>query len=51
MFVLRHRELVGGGKEDLQEIARVIVLNMVGVFSPVLEHQTSFIFQAFDVIS
>ncbi|KAK4271150.1 hypothetical protein QN277_019886 [Acacia crassicarpa] len=29
VFVLRHRELVGGGKEDLQQIAHVIVLNMV----------------------
>ncbi|THF94993.1 hypothetical protein TEA_024813 [Camellia sinensis var. sinensis] len=29
VFVLRHRSLVGGGKEDLQHIARVIVLNMV----------------------
>lgn len=29
VFVLRHRSLVGGGKEDLQQIAHVIVLNMV----------------------
>ncbi|KAI4296255.1 hypothetical protein L6164_036229 [Bauhinia variegata] len=29
VFVLRHRELVGRGKEDLMHIAQVIVLNMV----------------------
>ncbi|KAF7803641.1 RHOMBOID-like protein 10, chloroplastic isoform X1 [Senna tora] len=29
VFVLRHRELVGGGKEDLQHIAHILVLNMV----------------------
>ncbi|KAK7302444.1 hypothetical protein RJT34_13334 [Clitoria ternatea] len=29
VFVLRHKDLVGGGKEDLQHIARVIALNMV----------------------
>ncbi|XP_057431538.1 RHOMBOID-like protein 10, chloroplastic isoform X2 [Lotus japonicus] len=34
VFVLRHRDIVGGGKEDLQHIARVIVLNMViGILS------------------
>ncbi|KAE8009071.1 hypothetical protein FH972_005527 [Carpinus fangiana] len=29
VFVTRHRQLVGGGKEELQHIVRVIVLNMV----------------------
>ncbi|KAK9110266.1 hypothetical protein Sjap_018326 [Stephania japonica] len=29
VFVLRHRSLVGGGKQDLQHVAHVIVLNMV----------------------
>ncbi|XP_072974417.1 RHOMBOID-like protein 10, chloroplastic isoform X1 [Typha angustifolia] len=29
VFVLRHRELVGGGKQDLEHIAHVIALNMV----------------------
>ncbi|ONK60895.1 uncharacterized protein A4U43_C08F23820 [Asparagus officinalis] len=29
VFVLRHRSLLGGGKQDLEEIARVIALNMV----------------------
>ncbi|XP_054800363.1 RHOMBOID-like protein 10, chloroplastic isoform X2 [Prosopis cineraria] len=29
VFVLRHRELVGGGQEDLQHIAHIIVLNMI----------------------
>ncbi|KAF7142753.1 hypothetical protein RHSIM_Rhsim05G0118600 [Rhododendron simsii] len=29
VFILRHRGLIGGGTEDLQHIARVIVLNMV----------------------
>ncbi|XP_061337204.1 RHOMBOID-like protein 10, chloroplastic [Gastrolobium bilobum] len=29
VFVLRHKDLVGGGKEDLQQIARIIALNMV----------------------
>ncbi|KAL7001999.1 hypothetical protein U1Q18_003147 [Sarracenia purpurea var. burkii] len=34
VFILRHRGLVGGGKEDLQHIARVIVLNMgIGLLS------------------
>ncbi|KAL5156993.1 RHOMBOID-like protein 10, chloroplastic [Glycine soja] len=28
-FVLRHKDLVGGGKKDLQHIAQVIALNMV----------------------
>lgn len=34
MFVLRHRDIVGGGKEDLQHIVRVIALNMVSFFIP-----------------
>ena len=29
VFILRHRGLVRGGKEDLRHIAHVIVLNMV----------------------
>ncbi|TKY71328.1 RHOMBOID protein 10 [Spatholobus suberectus] len=29
VFVLRHKDLVGGGKEHLQHIAQVIALNMV----------------------
>ncbi|KAJ7968087.1 RHOMBOID-like protein [Quillaja saponaria] len=29
VFVLRHRSIVGGGREDLQHIAQVIILNMV----------------------
>jgi hypothetical protein len=29
VFVTRHRQLVGGGKKELQHIVRVIVLNMV----------------------
>ncbi|XP_020221451.1 RHOMBOID-like protein 10, chloroplastic isoform X1 [Cajanus cajan] len=29
VFVLRHKDIVGGGKEGLQHIAQVIVLNMV----------------------
>ncbi|KAF6145664.1 hypothetical protein GIB67_001477 [Kingdonia uniflora] len=29
VFVLRHRNLIGGGKDDLQQIAHVLVLNMV----------------------
>lgn len=29
VFVLRHKSLLGGGKQDLQQIARVIALNMV----------------------
>ncbi|MED6119521.1 RHOMBOID-like protein 10, chloroplastic [Stylosanthes scabra] len=29
VFVLRHKDIVGGGKEDLQHIAHVIALNMV----------------------
>ncbi|KAH1051894.1 hypothetical protein AAZX31_08G183100 [Glycine max] len=29
VFVLRHKDLVGGGKKDLQHIAQVIALNMV----------------------
>uniref|UniRef100_A0A0R0FW66 Peptidase S54 rhomboid domain-containing protein n=1 Tax=Glycine max TaxID=3847 RepID=A0A0R0FW66_SOYBN len=34
VFVLRHKDLVGGGKKDLQHIAQVIALNMVtGLFS------------------
>ncbi|PRQ19918.1 putative rhomboid protease [Rosa chinensis] len=34
VFVMRHRGLVGGGKEDLKHIAYVIVLNMsIGLFS------------------
>ncbi|PIA28467.1 hypothetical protein AQUCO_06900026v1 [Aquilegia coerulea] len=34
VFVLRHRSLIGGGKEDLQQIARVIALNMaIGLLS------------------
>ncbi|KAF5204962.1 Rhomboid-like protein 10 protein [Thalictrum thalictroides] len=34
LFVLRHRSLFGGGKEDLQQIARVIALNMaIGLLS------------------
>nr|XP_023916065.1 RHOMBOID-like protein 10, chloroplastic isoform X2 [Quercus suber]POF06053.1 isoform 2 of rhomboid-like protein 10, chloroplastic [Quercus suber] len=34
VFTTRHRQLVGRGKEDLQHIAQVIVLNMViGLFS------------------
>ncbi|KAK9929347.1 hypothetical protein M0R45_026449 [Rubus argutus] len=28
VFVLRHRDLVGGGREDLKKIAYVIILNM-----------------------
>lgn len=34
VFILRHRTLVGGGKDDLQHIARVILLNMaIGLMS------------------
>ncbi|KAJ1419954.1 Rhomboid-like superfamily [Sesbania bispinosa] len=34
VFVLRHKDLVGGGKEDLQHIAHVIALNMaIGILS------------------
>lgn len=29
MFVLRHRDLVRGAKEDLQQIAHVLALNLV----------------------
>ncbi|MCI11567.1 rhomboid protease GluP-like, partial [Trifolium medium] len=29
VFVLRHKDIVGGGKKDLQHIAQVIALNMV----------------------
>lgn len=29
VFVIRHRGLFGGGREELQDIARVIALNMV----------------------
>ncbi|XP_058773797.1 RHOMBOID-like protein 10, chloroplastic [Vicia villosa] len=29
VFVLRHKDLVGGGRKDLQHIAQVIALNMV----------------------
>lgn len=29
VFVLRHKDLVGGGKKDLQHIAQVIAINMV----------------------
>ncbi|KAF3447377.1 hypothetical protein FNV43_RR12563 [Rhamnella rubrinervis] len=29
VFVIRHRGLVGGGKEELQDIARIIAINMV----------------------
>ncbi|CAK7357029.1 unnamed protein product [Dovyalis caffra] len=29
VFVLRHRSMIGGGKEDLQNIAKVIFLNMM----------------------
>jgi len=35
VFVLRHKDLVGGGKKDLQHIAQVIALNMVSVSFPV----------------
>lgn len=38
VFVLRHRSLLGGGKQDLQQIARVVALNMV---------QTSFYLKSF----
>jgi hypothetical protein len=31
VFVLRHKDIVGGGKKDLQHIAQVIALNMVSV--------------------
>ena len=34
VFVLRHKDIVGGGKEDLLHIAHVIALNMVSVFIP-----------------
>ncbi|XP_072085403.1 RHOMBOID-like protein 10, chloroplastic isoform X4 [Arachis hypogaea] len=30
VFVLRHKDIVGGGKEDLLHIAHVIALNMLG---------------------
>lgn len=43
MFVLRHRDIVGGGKEDLQHIARVIVLNMVSVFVACVSRAESFL--------
>ncbi|RDX64432.1 RHOMBOID-like protein 10, chloroplastic [Mucuna pruriens] len=34
VFVLRHKDLVGGGKEDLKHIAQVIALNMaIGLLS------------------
>ncbi|XP_058089573.1 RHOMBOID-like protein 10, chloroplastic [Magnolia sinica] len=34
VFILRHRNLIGGGMEDLQHIVRVIVLNMaIGTLS------------------
>lgn len=39
MFTLRHRGLIGGGKEDITHIAKVIVLNMV--FSPLLTLNTA----------
>ncbi|KAF9685024.1 hypothetical protein SADUNF_Sadunf03G0011300 [Salix dunnii] len=29
VFVIRHRKMIGGGKEDLQSIAKVIFLNMM----------------------
>lgn len=29
VFVIRHRRMIGGGKEDLQNIAKVIFLNMM----------------------
>lgn len=35
VFVLRHKDLVGGGRKDLQHIAQVIALNMVKVSFPV----------------
>lgn len=34
VFVLRHKDIVGGGKEDLLHIAQVIALNMVSIFIP-----------------
>ncbi|XP_057422315.1 RHOMBOID-like protein 10, chloroplastic [Lotus japonicus] len=43
VFVLRHRDIVGGGKEDLQHIARVIVLNMVSVFVACVSSAESFL--------
>ncbi|CAA6658895.1 unnamed protein product [Spirodela intermedia] len=34
VFVLRHRKLIGGGKEQMQQIANVIALNMIiGILS------------------
>lgn len=43
VFVLRHRHIVGGGKEDLLHIARVIALNMVSVFIPSVSSSKSFL--------
>lgn len=38
MFTLRHRGLIGGGKEDITHIAKVIVLNMVILPTSYLEY-------------
>ncbi|KAK9286084.1 hypothetical protein L1049_014464 [Liquidambar formosana] len=39
VFVMRHRGLAGGGKEDLQHIARVIILNMaIGLLSKSIDN-------------
>ncbi|KAH1237654.1 RHOMBOID-like protein 10, chloroplastic [Glycine max] len=43
VFVLRHKDLVGGGKKDLQHIAQVIALNMVSVFIPCVSRTESFL--------
>ena len=43
VFVLRHKDLVGGGKKDLQHIAQVIALNMVSVFIPCVSKTESFL--------
>lgn len=43
VFVLRHKNLVGGGKGDLLHIAHVIALNMVSVFIPCVSSAESFL--------
>ncbi|CAK9309273.1 unnamed protein product [Citrullus colocynthis] len=39
VFVARHRKLVGRGKEDLQHISQIIILNMaIGIMSRVIDN-------------
>lgn len=42
VFVIRHRGLVGGGKEELQHIARIIAINMV-CSSPMYKNGINFV--------